>query len=118
MHLFLNVALVLMAVFVIAWASFRLGGWFNQVALEDERALRADLEKERNELKTNLDLAVGKARAVEKFFTTLMRTFSEGVPFMPLKVLWIRLVNWMARGAKMPTMISQKRMRRIAFRRV
>ena len=63
MHLFLNVALVLMAVFVIAWASFRFGGWFYQVALEDERALRADLEKERNELKTNLDLAVGKARA-------------------------------------------------------
>ena len=38
-------------------------------------------------------MAVGKARAVEKFFTTLIRTFSDGVPFVPLRVLWMRLVN-------------------------
>jgi hypothetical protein len=54
--------LVLMAVFVVFWLGFRFGGWFWQKELAAERALGVDLVKERNALKTNLDLAVKKAR--------------------------------------------------------
>jgi hypothetical protein len=39
-------------------------------------------------------MAVGKAKAVEKFFTMLKRTVSGCEPFMPLSVLWMRPENW------------------------
>jgi hypothetical protein len=53
-----------MAVFVVFWAGFRYGGWFYQKELAAERTLSEALAKERNELKTNLDLALGKAKAL------------------------------------------------------
>ncbi len=54
-------------------------------------------------------MAVGKARAEEKFLTSDWRTISEEAPFIPLSVLWMRSENFQASGVKTRTMASQKR---------
>ncbi len=54
-------------------------------------------------------MAVGKASAVEKFLTRLIRTVSEGVPFMPLSVLRMWLAKSIAKGTNSATTTTQSR---------
>ena len=77
MNVFWGVFLVLAAVFVIFWAGFRFGGAFMAKELAAERALSADLVKERNALKLKLDSAIAKAKTaigadVKKIFPWLL----------------------------------------------
>ena len=77
MYVFWSVLLVLAAIFVIFWAGFRWGGEFMARELAAERALSADLVKERNALKLKLDSAIATAKTtigadVKKIFPWLV----------------------------------------------